>query len=146
MPPIHLPLSMGSSTRMFLLTCQIGLTTLALIFAALEGTWLRPMSVSPLLHERRGHAHDASADHPDPFPFLGQTTTPHAHASPSPREGHRFLWLPGEMHMIGPDGEEWPEGPRPTKGDANAISYSTVRTRIGHIDHANRTGRGRYAK
>ena len=57
-------------------------------FPALEGTCLWPMSVSPLLHEMRGHAHDASADHPDSCPVLGQTATPHAPASPPPREGH----------------------------------------------------------
>jgi hypothetical protein len=51
-------------------------------FPSLEGTCRRPMSVSPLLHEMRGHAHDTSADHPDSRPLPGPAAAPHPLLSP----------------------------------------------------------------
>jgi hypothetical protein len=43
----------------------------------LAGPCVRLISVLALLDTMRGHAHEASVDHPDPRPFLGQTATPH---------------------------------------------------------------------
>lgn len=96
---------------------------------SLDGTCLRPLLVSPLLHEMRGHAHEASAYHAGSFPFLGQTATPHAHASPPPREGHlpRSSMLGSLACSHGTD--RGPEGVTEVEGD-HAPMYASHQKRL----------------